>query len=160
MFRSLGLFFYFVSILAYLILVVNLFKHFYFEILSRYEYQLLILFTSPEVKIPELEALNPKYAFTNLINHYSLVNFLSANLILILIFVYMLRAKINSKIYTLSFVFLVFSIFPSYYFSRNLTDHFYINQLSSYALIFSITSHLFLGIYILKNLYRSDALAT
>ena len=159
-FKSLGYVFYLASILTYFTLTVNLFKGFYFQILNRYEYQLLLLFSGPDVKIPELEALIPVHAFSDLINHYSLINFLSANLVLILIFVTMLKSKLSLQIYALSLVFLVLSIFPSYYFSRGLSEHQYINQLSSLTLGFSVISHFLLGIYIFKTLYRSETLAT
>lgn len=160
LFKSLGLFFYFLSIVSYLTLNVQLFNDFYFKILSRYEYQLLILFSGINIKIPELESLHLKYAFADLISHYSLVNLLNANLILILIFVYMLKSKLQLQSYLLSLVFLVASVFPNYYFSKDITEYPYIHQFSGYTLICFLISHLLLGIYIFKTLYRSDALAT
>ncbi len=145
-----GFFLYFVSIVSFFLLNVNLFNDFYFQILSRYEFQISNIFSTGQAVQETVLNQSFKTSLNDLIIHYSLVNSVNINFILTILFGNIVLKKLNVFNFLLSLIILLFSIYPNSYYSHGISkDYLYINTLSTVTYSTLSLSLFLLGIYLL-----------
>ncbi len=151
---------YLIAIGSQLILNVKLFDSYYFKVLTSYESQIsqflhfLNANNTATQKVP-INNLLTSESYANVITHYSLVTNLYSTLVLGILFIGIWKKKLNLSLYFMSLLVLFFSIYPSYFFSKNLKPNFsYIHSLSTCSYMALSASLLLLGVQLLFQMRK------